>query len=81
MQQHPEALFLTDDAAARFAAVQLGFRVHGTIGMLVRAVRTKQLGAEDVLSLLVQIPKRSTLFVQSALLAEMIEDFKKELGK
>jgi predicted nucleic acid-binding protein len=81
MQQHPDALFITDDAAARFAAVQLGFRVHGTMGMLVRAVRMNQLTADQVLSLLEQIPSRSTLFVQPALLAEFIEGFKKKFGK
>lgn len=80
MQQHAEALFATDDAAARFAAIQLGFRVHGTIGLLVRAVRTGHLPAPTVFSLLQQIPARSTLFVRSALLAEMLADFKKEFG-
>lgn len=81
MEQHPQALFATDDAAARFAAVQLRMRVHGTLGLLVRAVRTKQLAAQEVLLLLEQLPKRSTLFVRPALLAEMIADFKKEFGK
>ncbi len=52
MQQHPDALFVTDDAAARFAAFQLGFRVHGTMGMLVRAARMNKLNADKVLSLL-----------------------------
>lgn len=33
-QQYPEAIFLTDDAAARLAATTLGLRVHGTIGIL-----------------------------------------------
>jgi len=33
MLQHPQAILLTDDAAARLAAEQLGLRVHGTLGI------------------------------------------------
>ena len=43
MQQYPKAIFLTDDAAARLAATSLGMRVHGTIGILLRAIRRQQL--------------------------------------
>ena len=32
-------IVLTDDAAARLAGESLGFRVHGTIGILVRSIR------------------------------------------
>jgi len=42
MQNHPDAIFLTDDAAARLAAFTLGYRVHGTIGILLRAITRKQ---------------------------------------
>jgi predicted nucleic acid-binding protein len=34
-QEHPEALLLTDDAAARLAAELLRIWVHGTIGVLI----------------------------------------------
>jgi len=36
MRAYPEAIFLTDDASARLAAVTLGYRVHGSIGILLR---------------------------------------------
>lgn len=39
--QNPSCLFLTDDAAARLAAQQFRVEVHGTIGILLRAVRTR----------------------------------------
>lgn len=39
LEQHPQAMFLTDDAAARLAATTIGYRVHGTIGILIRAIR------------------------------------------
>jgi predicted nucleic acid-binding protein len=28
MEQRPQAMFLTDDAAARLVAIQMGFNVH-----------------------------------------------------
>ncbi len=49
MASVPKALFLTNDAAARLAAEQLGYRVHGTIGILLRAIRRGQRSAADVL--------------------------------
>ena len=33
MQKNPQAIFLTDDASARLAAIQLGYKTHGTIGL------------------------------------------------
>jgi predicted nucleic acid-binding protein len=35
MMQHANAILLTDDAAARLVAQQLGYDVHGTIGVIV----------------------------------------------
>jgi predicted nucleic acid-binding protein len=73
MQQFPEAWLLTDDAAARAAAGQLGYGVQGTIGVIVQApsfaLRTKR----QVLNLLQAIPRRSTLFVSQSLLTAVIE--------
>jgi len=39
MALHPKAILLTDDAAARLAAKGLGYQVHGSIGILLRAIR------------------------------------------
>lgn len=72
MQRFPQAIFLTDDAAARLAADSLGLRVHGTIGVLVRAIRRQQLSREEVLGLLHQIPERSSLHIKRSLLEEII---------
>ena len=35
MEQVPQAMFLTDDAAARLVAEQMAYNVHGTIGILI----------------------------------------------
>ena len=80
MPQVPEPIFLTDDAGARLAAQQLGYRVHGTIGLLLRAIRRRQLPPRDVIDRLRSIPHNSSLFIRSSLLEEIIqrvqEDFK-----
>jgi predicted nucleic acid-binding protein len=71
MQQSPDAMLLTDDAAARLVAEQLGYEVHGTIGIVVRAIRTKQRTKRQVVNLLRSIPRRSTLFIRPSLLASI----------
>ena len=48
LNNDPDAIFLTDDAAARIVAIKLGYRVHGTIGVLVRAIRRELLKPEEV---------------------------------
>lgn len=73
MQNHPQAIFLTDDAAARLAAVTLGYRVHGSIGILIRAIRRRQRSKDEVITLLRELPVRSTLYIRPRLLQEIIE--------
>jgi predicted nucleic acid-binding protein len=73
MQQFPDAILLTDDAAARLVAERLGYEVHGTIGVIVRAFRRRQRTKRQVLNLLRSVPQRSTLFLQSRLLDSVIE--------
>ena len=68
MRLRPQAIFLTDDAAARLAAEQQGLRVHGTIGILLRAIRRAQRTPGEVLNLLHEIPQRSTLHIRPDLL-------------
>lgn len=72
LEENPQALFLTDDAAARLAAEERGYRVHGTIGLLIRSARRKQRTQQEVIELIRSIPKRSTLFIRSSLLDDVI---------
>lgn len=65
-------LLLCDDAAARLAAESFGFAVHGTIGLLVRAIRTGMRTQQDVLTILRRLPQRSTLHISNRLLATVI---------
>jgi len=74
---NPGAMLLTDDTAARLAATSLQIPAHGTLGVLVRAIRRRQRTRSEVVELLRQIPQRSTLYVRSSLLAKIIEDVAK----
>jgi len=73
LSKFPEALFLTDDTAARVAAKSLGYQVHGTLGILLRAVRRGQRTQQEIAEILASIPSRSSLHVQRNLLAEIIQ--------
>ncbi len=78
MEKYPTAMFLTDDAAARLVAEQRGYRVHGTIGLLIRSVRRGQRKSVDILGLLRILPQRSTLFMRQDVLQNIIEQLEKE---
>ncbi len=66
------ALLLTDDTAARLAARSLAVEARGTLGLLVRAIRRRQLSKAAVLDLLRQIPERSTLHIRPGLLDDIV---------
>lgn len=73
-QTHPGCLVLTDDTAARLAARNLGLAAHGTIGVLLRAIRRKQKTKDEVVTLLRSLPSASTLHVRAGLLEEIIRE-------
>jgi predicted nucleic acid-binding protein len=70
--QNPGAICLTDDSAARLAAQTLQLPVHGTIGILLRSLRRQQRTKEQVLTLLRELPSRSTLHIAPSLLASIV---------
>lgn len=71
MAKNPTAAFFTDDAAARFVAEQMNYKVHGTIGILIRSIRRGQRKPEHVLQTLTEIPLKSSLHVKRSLLEEV----------
>jgi predicted nucleic acid-binding protein len=77
MPHHPQAILLTDDAAARVAAVTLGYKVHGSIGILLRAIRRQQRTHDQVLTILRALPERSTLHIRPSLLQEIIAELER----
>ncbi|OGT89620.1 MAG: DNA-binding protein [Gammaproteobacteria bacterium RIFOXYA12_FULL_61_12] len=70
----PKSLLLTDDTAARMAASVSGIDAHGTVGLLIRAVRRRLRSKEEVLRLLADIPRRSTLHIRPSFLADIIRE-------
>lgn len=65
--EHRPGLLLTDDTAARMAAGSLSIRTHGTIGIIVRAIRRGQRTKNEVITLLKSIPACSTLHLKRSL--------------
>ena len=80
IKEIPNAIFLTDDSAARIVASQMGFEVHGTIGILARAVRRGYRKPDEVLRVLSELPRKSTLYIKPSLLEEIIFKIRHEFG-
>lgn len=76
--KQPNPILLTDDAGARLAVKAIGIRAYGTIGILLRSIRRKQLTAARVIKLLEEIPLKSTLYVKNTLLQDIIKEVKEE---
>ncbi len=76
--QHPESALLMDDARGRRLALASGFRVVGTLGLIVRAKRSGQISeASPYLDRL----KQHGLFVTPALIAQALKACKEEPPK
>ncbi|MBN1903654.1 MAG: DNA-binding protein [Deltaproteobacteria bacterium] len=78
ISQRPGYIFLTDDAAARLVANKAGIKVHGTIGLLLRAVRRELLTPQEVIDILYQVPERSSLFIKASLLEQAISSIRQQ---
>lgn len=74
----PQAMFLCDDAAARLAAEEHEYRVHGTLGLLIRSARRGHRSSQEILKLLKEIPGRSTLYLRVDLLASIVRQLEDE---
>ena len=80
MEINPKYVFLTDDAAARLVAEQMKFKVHGTIGVLLRSIRRGIRKPDEIIDILFEIPQRSTLHIKPSLLNEIIQLIKNEFS-
>jgi predicted nucleic acid-binding protein len=78
LMEHLSAhLLLCDDAAARLAAESLGYQVRGTIGVLVRSIRTGKRSRQEIISLLKNLPHKSSLHISRGLLFQVIAEVEK----
>ena len=75
---HAINTLLTDDTAACLAAKNLNLNAHGTLGLLIRAVRHNLRTSSEVLQLLVEIPQKTTLHIRPKLLNDVILQVKAE---
>lgn len=80
LESAPQCIFLTDDSAARQVAERMGFKVHGSIGIIIRAIRRRQLTPAEVTQILSEIPIRSSLYIKTVLLQEAIAKITVEFG-
>ncbi len=80
MRARSAPMFLTDDAAARLVVDRLGYEVHGTIGVLIRAARRELLMPCEVITKLDNIPCESTLHIKKSLLDEAISKVREHYG-
>jgi predicted nucleic acid-binding protein len=71
-----DPVLLTDDTSARLAARQAGIKTHGTIGLILRAIRLGLRSPDDVIELLQLLPNKSTLYIRRELLEEAISAVK-----
>jgi hypothetical protein len=55
--------------------------VHGSIGILLRAIRRQQRAPHEVLFLLRDLPSRSTLHIRADLLEEIIARVKSDMAR
>ena len=72
--EHNPALLLTDDTAARLAARNLSIRAHGTLGILLRAIRRGQRSKDELIEVLRELPQKSTLHLKRSLLDDVIRE-------
>jgi predicted nucleic acid-binding protein len=75
---HTINTLLTDDTAARLAAKNLNINAHGSLGLLIRAVRQKLRTPIEVVELLTAIPEKTSLHIKSKLLHDVISQVKIE---
>ncbi len=74
MQRIVGAILLTDDAAARGVAESLGYRVHGSIAVLLHGLKTERRTKRQIINLIRAIPKRSSLHIKPALLDSILSN-------
>lgn len=68
------SIFLTDDLAARDTGKQLGFEVHGSVGVIARAYRAGLIDMEAAKKALEYLYSISKLFVTKSIIGEAIKE-------
>ncbi|MBE0479048.1 hypothetical protein IBX65_08045, partial [Candidatus Aerophobetes bacterium] len=69
---------LTDDLDAREIGKSLGFEVHGSVGIIVRAYREKLIDLEETEKSLNALHDVSKLFIAKMIIDEAIGELRKQ---
>ncbi len=75
-RKHSASLLLMDDASARTIAESFGFKVKGTLFVLLRAYKKKIIGKEEVRHLLAQLV-REGFRISQELYVQVLEEIEK----
>ncbi len=70
-------IVLTDDLDARNACENLGIKVHGSIGIIAYAFHNKWLSRKKAEESLIQLYRKSSLFVTFAIIEKAIKELRK----
>lgn len=76
LKEHHGDCLLSDDAAARAMAEAIGFHVRGTVGLILRGWRRKQISKVAARDLLKALATKSTLHLRPGFLAHVLEQIK-----
>ena len=69
--------FLTDDLDARQVAKEYNLKVHGSIGIIMRAFRNKIISKDQAIEKIKELKVKSSLFITQDLINEAIEAINK----
>lgn len=73
-QQEQISLLFTDDLEAREVAKHFHLSVHGTLGILLRAFREKQINKKETIAIVHKLSSGSTLFLTSDLVVWILKE-------
>lgn len=76
LKEHHGDCLLSDDAAARAMAEMIGFRVRGTVGLILRGWRRDQISKTEARDLLKALPRKSTLHLRPGFIESVLEQIK-----
>jgi len=70
---HPNAIFVSDDSAARLSSDTLKIESVGTLGIIIKGGTLGLIPKPEALDALRSIPNRTSLFIKKELLSEIIQ--------
>ena len=69
--------FLTDDLSTRIVAKEFGLKVHGTVGIVLRAFRIGSITKKKSIQVIQDLYKKSSLFITADLVNYAIKEIRK----